>query len=183
MMQQHRSAWREHFLLPANNHTLGTWLTDRGSLTQRLRSAGNFSLALLAQHLALPIRDEALELGLDPKQLAWIREVALFRDGQPAVFAHSVLPRLPRGSFTRQLSRLGNRPLGALFFLHPGFRRGPLMVRRLDRRHALFSRAIETLQLSGTPPTVLWARRSGFSFDKQTVLVTEVFSPEILCFQ
>lgn len=122
---------------------------------------------------------EAAELGLPPGQRALVREVTLLCDGQPVVFAHSLLPRFPRGILARWLSRLGSRPLGSLFFLHPGFRRGPLLARRLDRRHPLFHRAIQALQLCGSPPKALWARRSGFSFGKQTVWVTEIFSPEI----
>ena len=102
-------------------------------------------------------------------------------DGEPVVFAHTVLPRAPRGPFCRWLGRLGERSLGALLFAHPGFARGPLHCRRLDARHPLYARAMAALGLDATPPTAppLWARRSCFTYDAQRVLVTEVFHPAI----
>ena len=85
-----------------------------------------------------------------------------------------------RGPLTRWLARLGNRSLGALLFSHAGFVRGPLVSRRLDVRDALYSRAVVAMNLNSTAkPAVLWARRSNFSFGRQRVLVTEVFSPSL----
>lgn len=165
------------------------WLCDRDSLTSRLQARGAFTVRVLRQELGLPTLNEAVALGLRRRQLAWIREVALYCDGKPVVFAHTVLPYRPRGPLTRWLARLGNRSLGALLFSHAGFVRGPLVSRRLDSRDALFARAIAAMNLgpvdgaraaSAEPaPAVLWARRSSFSFGAQQVLVTEVFSPSL----
>ncbi len=174
-----RAGWRKRVLRTPENTHARPWLADRGSLTARLQTLGVFSLARLSQGLAKPTRDEARALHLKPKQLARSREVVLFCDGQPVVFAHTILPRQPRGPLTRWLARLGNRSLGALLFSHPGFQRGPLSARRLDRRDPLYRPAREALQLAGTAPTTLWARRSSFTFGKQSVLVTEVFSPDL----
>ena len=52
-----------------------------------------------------------------------------------------------------------------------------LMLSKLDGI-AVLKRAREM----DKPPAALWARRSCFSFGKQCVLVTEVFSPEIARF-
>ena len=153
------------------------WLFDTGSLTARLQERGTFRVDLLRQCLARPTRDEARELGISQRHLARIREVALFCDGRPVVFAHTVLPRRPRGPLTDWLDRLGNRSLGALLFSHPGFARGVIGCRRLDRRHPLHAPAAAALQLDADEPRVLWARRSRFSFGHQQLLVTEVFAP------
>jgi len=183
MRQKNRNRWRERTLRTIKATDLRTWLTDSGSLTARLQALGSFSVVLLNQHLTKPNGDEASKLGLGRSHVAWIREVALLLDDKPVVFAHTVLPRLPRGPLIRWLERLGNRSLGALLFAHPGFSRGPLAARRLDQRHALFRPSIEALQLAESPPTELWARRSRFSFGKQSILVTEVFSPAISKFR
>ena len=182
-MQNNRNGWREHTLQTTNNRRIRTWLTDSGSLTWRLQTLGAFSVTLLNQGLAHPTGDEAMELGLKRHHLAWTREVALLVDGRPMVFAHTVLPRSPRGPLIRWLERLGNRSLGALLFAHPGFLRGRLAARRLDRRHALFQAAAKALQLTDTHHRELWARRSRFTFGKQSILVTEIFSPEVSKFR
>ena len=156
------------------------WLRDRNSLTSRLQARGAFNLRVLKQGLGMPTLNEAVALGLRRRQIAWIREVALYCDGEPVVFAHTVLPYRPRGPLTRWLARLGNRSLGALLFSHAGFTRGPLVSRRLDPRDALFARAVAAMNLSSpAAPAILWARRSSFSFGRQRVLVTEVFSPSL----
>ena len=174
-----RLAWRTKAIRHANSDSLSFWLQDRGSLTARLQAKGTFSVELLQQSLAKPTLDEAVALGIARKQLAWIREVALLCDGEPLVFAHTVLPYRPRGPLSRWLSRLGNQSLGALLFAHPGFRRGALSCKRLDHRHALFLPAAQAMDLAPPPPQKLWARRSTFAFGAQAVLVTEVFSPAI----
>lgn len=179
MRKKNKTGWRERPLHDKDSFPFKPWLGDRGSLTERLQAAGPFSVVVLKQQTAAPTLDEARELSLKRKQIALIREVALFCNGRPVVFAHTVLPRQPRGPLTRWLTRLGNRPLGALLFALPRFSRGRLDARRLDARHPLFHPSVEALQLAGKPPKTLWARRSSFSFGRQSVLVTEVFSPAI----
>lgn len=174
-----RLAWRARQVRSPEYTAFTAWLRHRGSLTARLQARGTFAVQLLRQGLARPTLDEAIALGIKPSQLAWIREVALLCDGQPVVFAHTVLPFRPRGALTRWFARLGSRSLGAVLFSHHGFSRGALKSRRIDRRHALFAPAIAAMQLQSAAPPTLWARRSRFVFRAQSVLVTEIFSPAL----
>ncbi|MEF8704497.1 MAG: chorismate lyase [Candidatus Accumulibacter sp. UW26] len=172
--------WRSQLLRSADQAGLNDWLRDRGSLTARIEARGRFAVQVLRQGLGRPTADEASLLGLERSALAWVREVALSRDGEPVVFAHTVLPCRPRGPLTRWLARLGNRSLGALLFSDAGFSRGAMHFRRLERRHALFAPALATLQATDrSPASFFWARRSLFAFGAQKVLVTEVFSPRL----
>ena len=174
-----REKWRISLPQDTAVRPFRSWLSDRASLTERLSASGKFAVVVLNQRLEMPARDEAGELGLKPWQLAWIREVALHCDGQPVVFAHSVLPRRPTGPMGRWLARLGSRSLGALLFAHPRFVRGTLQARRLDSRHPLFRSAVRALRLPPSYTGVLWARRSLFTFNARSLLVTEIFSPTI----
>lgn len=174
--------WHSHLLRSADNAYFLPWLRDRGSLTARLEVSGHFAVRVLRQGLGRPTADEALALGIARDAPAWVREVALSCDERIVVFAHTVLPCRPRGPLTLWLARLGNRSLGALLFAHAGFKRGPMTFKRLDRRHALFMRALTALQIGDRLPGTLWARRSHFGFGGQSVLVTEVFSPLLLQF-
>ncbi len=183
MTLKRRLAWRKKPVHSESSLPFVDWLRDRNSLTSRLQARGEFDVRVLRQGLAIPTFDEAVALGIRRKRLAWIREVALYCDGEPVVFAHTVLPYRPRGPLTGWLARLGNRSLGALLFSHAGFVRGPLLSKRIDRRSTLFAPAIAAMNLNPgderSAPAVLWARRSTFSFGRQNVLVTEVFSPSL----
>ena len=172
-------AWCPHCVRTADNAGMLDWLRDPRSLTARLQARGSFSLAVLGQGLCVPNVDETSFLGLSPGRRAWVREVALSCDGKPVVFAHTVLPCRPRGPMSEWLARLGTRSLGALLFSHPGFKRGVINSTRLDHRHPLFQPAVSAMKLGSSPPASLWARRSHFTFEKQSVLVTEVFSPHL----
>jgi len=153
------------------------WLTDRGSLTDRIRTrCAAFGVRLLFQGPRRPTRDERLLFGAG-KSRALVREVCLDCGGEPVVFAHSVARlRHLRGPW-RALARLGAQPLGAALFADPRVKRRPLRFRKLAVSDELHARACAALRAR---PRVLWARRSLFTLHNSPILVTEVFLPGIL---
>ena len=154
------------------------WLTDRGSLTQRLqRASPAFRVIRLKQSAGRPNLDECGVLGLFPGRLAMVREVLLLNQETPLVFAHSIIPFTGLAGPWAELAGLGNRPLGAALFTNPRIQRQALEYQHLDRRHTLYRAAAQ--HLSATPRT-LWARRSLFALHNSPILVTEVFLPATL---
>ena len=154
------------------------WLHDRGSLTQHIRQrCERFAVRPVTSGLARIAYDESALLGIAPQQLAYSREVFLYADDQPVVFAHSVVaPQHLRGAW-HALQHLGQRPLGALLFAHPLVQRAPLRYKALKPHHVLYRHAAAVLD---NPPSRLLARRSLFTLHCAPLLVTEVFLPEIL---
>lgn len=167
--------WRARPTGGALDAALASWLTEPGSLTARCqRNARQFRVRLLRYEKGRALTDEGLRLK-PSRQPAWIREVALECDGTPVIFAHTTLSAASNGRLSRWLSRLGSNSLGSLLFTHPGFRRGAIEFRRLDKRHPLFKRAAAL----GAVGDTLWARRSLHRLGAQQVLVTEVFLPAV----
>lgn len=169
--------WRKHlFFVPRE---FRGWLADQGSLTHRLRQlCGHFSVHPVRIGLIKPNRDESRPLQLRAGQLAYVREVVLFCDGQPVVFAHSVVPiNSLRGPWAAVTS-LGSRPLGEALFSNPRVARGCLQYWRIPARHAL-AREARHAGIS-VPERALWARRSLFTLQRHPLLVTEVFLPALL---
>lgn len=164
--------------LPVTAADYAHWLRNRGSLTLRIqRRCTAFSVRNVCHCLATAAYDETALLGLPTRQKIYTREVFLYADGEPVVFAHSVAaPQYLRGAW-RALQNLGQRPLGALLFSHPLVQRAPLHYQALKPKHPLYRRAAVTLD---APPDKLWARRSLFSLHGAPLLVTEVFLPDIL---
>ncbi len=163
-------------LLGANPYRY--WLTVSGSLTHALmRRCPEFKVRRLRQGAGRPFRDEAEALGLHPGRLALLRNVRLDCGSSAVVFAHSVIPFAGLDGPWRHLAGLGNRPLGAALFTDPRIHRQAMEYRRLDRRHPLYRSATAHL---GRLPATLWARRSLFELEAQSILVTEVFLPAVL---
>jgi len=162
---------------PLNGCGYQHWLTDNGSLTARLQKKyPTFSVQPLTVKYAKPIQDEAALLHLHADKTALVREVLLFGNGAPVVFAHSVLPRSSLRGLWHGLGRLGNKPLGATLFANPKVKRTPLSYKKLSQNHALYQHAAKYLDQK---QAYLWARRSVFSLNCANIMVTEVFLPHI----
>lgn len=157
---------------------LAPWLRDHGSLTQRIQQRCNrFAVRNVHSGLARIALDESALLGIAAQQLAYAREVYLYADDQPVVFAHSVVAHEHLRGEWSAVRKLGSKPLGALLFAHPLVERKPLHYKFLRSSHPLYRRAVAELR---DPPQRLWARRSLFLLHDAPLLVTEVFLPEIL---
>ncbi|MGD8842914.1 MAG: chorismate lyase [Gammaproteobacteria bacterium] len=152
------------------------WLLDAGSLTDRMRAAcaGCFSVRVLDQGWHRPRLDEAGTLAMQRGVLGWIREVQLLCDGEPWVFARTVIPVTTLKGAQRRLARLGNRPLGAVLFADPGMRRDPVELACIRPGQAMFATATQGLRHR---PEGIWGRRSVFRVGGKPLLVTEVFLP------
>ena len=164
--------WLEQSELPAlpDGQTLD-WLFDQGSLTQRLTalSDGSFSVLPLFEGWQTLRADECTALDLPENSQGWVREVYLRGHQQPWVFARSVAAKsvLQIGGF--DMEALGARSLGGLLFSDNAFERGPMQVCQYPRGGLPVAD-----QADG-----LWARRSRFSRGPLSVLVAEVFLPNL----
>jgi len=170
-----RSRWLKK---PMNSGVYRYWLIDNGSLTRRLQlRCRDFRVKPIRLYNARSQVDEALLLNLSQRQTTLIREVYLYCSNRPVVFAHSVLPHKSLRGDWQGLGRLGNKSLGAALFKNPNVVRTVLEFKKLSNHHALYRRAVANLD---SKPRALWARRSTFSLDGATILVTEIFLPQVL---
>ncbi len=173
--RQKRHGWLKR---PICTPDIRPWLIDDGSLTARLKARyADFSVQPVVLEYAKAFRDEAEKLGPKAYQTALIREVLLMGNGQPAVFAHSVLPRASLRGQWRILGKLGSKPLGEALFANPRVKRTALEYKKLSACSPISMRVPEHIQIKGA---VLWARRSLFKLGRAKILVTEVFLPHIL---
>ncbi|MEA5445734.1 chorismate lyase [Gammaproteobacteria bacterium AB-CW1] len=135
------------------------WLTETGSLTNRLQS--EFGQAVEVERLSeANDGDGALR-----------REVRLHVGGRPLVYAVSHIPAAMLDSLDWMTS-LGDQPLGTRLFSQGQTRREDLRVARLEADDPLAERARQGLE-NGAP--VLWARRSRLLVGNQAMVVVECF--------
>ena len=160
--------------LTVSDPYLKNWLLDTGSLTERLQShCADFKLELIGQRQMQPELEELTQLrsgSLLVNDTQWqVREVILCGNGQPWVFARSILPQQ---LCEMDLVELGNQPLGKIIFNDSRFVRSPFQLLKLpNTRH--FS---DLLAISAQRP--LWGRRSVFDFKQLQLMVAEIFLPD-----
>ena len=159
-------------------YNLLDWLLDPTSLTRRLQETcnGKFKVVPLSQKWQRPMLNESQALGVLPHEVSFVREVLLFCDDRPWVFARTVIPVRTLSGPRRRLARLGKKPLGALLFADPTMRRSGIEIAAIKPGQPLFQRA--TSQLTNKPDAI-WGRRSAFYLNNKPLLVSEIFLPEI----
>ncbi|MCL2590701.1 MAG: chorismate lyase [Betaproteobacteria bacterium] len=175
-----RWRWSDVPPVPAGD-PLYSWLTERGSLTSRLRAiCEEFRVLVHQSRFGRVCPDETFLLSGGNSATAIVRDVSLICDEIPLVFGHSILMTRKSGPLAQSFKQVGNNSLGATLFAYPGIHRSPIYFKRLNRQHALHAKSAAAFG-EGTEP-FYWARRSVFSLRFEQVCVTEVFSPKLVTF-
>jgi chorismate--pyruvate lyase len=147
------------------------WLFNQDSLTRRLTRLSENAFSVTPVHEGWqPLRDdECAALNLPVASEGWVREVYLRGHDEKWVFARSVAARTALQAGGLHMDELGTRSLGELLFSDPAFERGPLQICRYP---ASWLPACDAMP-------GLWARRSCFSRGPLTLVVAEVFLPDL----
>lgn len=150
------------------------WLLDPGSLTARLKQhSQTFRVELLGQQVQTC---EAIEANEDIAigEQVLVREVLLYCDDIPQVFARSLLPLTSLTGEQQALAHLGTKSLGQVLFNHPQLQRKKIEIAAFD-----ITSSVATLAtvLALAPNYPMWGRRSTFVLDNKPLIVAEVFLP------
>ncbi len=153
-----------------------SWLFDSGSLTARLidQCEGRFSVKVLSLKRATPTPDEVKVLGLRYRSQALIRQVLLYCDDKPVVYARTIIPLSSLRGALRGLVLLGNKPLGAVLFSDKSMQRKPVEITSIVPSHVCYS----WTQFKGSE--AIWGRRSVFTLKGRELLVSEFFFPTLI---
>jgi chorismate lyase len=162
------------------NLYLQDWLLDPSSLTARLKQhCQEFRVQVLGQHIENCSLEESNE-DIIAGEKVLVREVLLFCDEKPQVFARSLLPLSSLTGNEAQLAKLGEQSLGQILFNHPDLKRKGIEVASFDQ-HSTVAKLANHYELSVLAP--LWGRRSVFVVDNKPLMVAEVFLPNSYAYQ
>lgn len=156
------------------------WLFDPTSLTARLsRHCQSFYVEVLGQEVIACPANEACEIvRAGEKVLA--REVLLYCDNKPHVFARSLLPLTSLTGEQESLAELGDKPLGQVIFNNSSLERKLIQIAPFDEQSSVGQLA-QCLAL--TVSETLWGRRSLFYLEAKPLIVAEVFLPPALAYK
>ena len=123
--------------LEVQNKEIISWLTESGSITSRIKSFSNFRLKLLRDG---PGKVDASEddLIITNYKENNIREVVLYSDEEPFIYAKSILPletiRLGLGA----LGSLKENPLGDILFSNPQIKKKYMLFAKFESNKRIF---------------------------------------------
>ncbi|MGF1680880.1 chorismate lyase [Photobacterium minamisatsumaniensis] len=137
----------------------GHWLLELDSLSRRFeRHCTQFTVSLIEQVKIEPEQLQPDERALIGDSACLLRKVVLLGDGQPWVFARTLIPVTTLTGQEQDLAQLGEMPLGFRIFTDRTARRDALVVANVS-----------------TGPDPLWARRSRLWINDKPMLVAELF--------
>lgn len=162
------------------NKNLLSWLLDPSSLTTRLsQCCERFRVEVLGQEIqSCSIAESTSDIRAAEQVL--VREVLLYCDDVPQVFARSLLPLKSLTGEEQQLAHLGNQSLGQVLFSNKDLYRKCIEISAFSQSSAVSKLA---LQLELPPQTELWGRRSTFMLHDKPLMVAEVFLPNAFAYQ
>lgn len=159
---------------------LAHWLLDPSSLTARLKKhCHEFKVEVLGQKIEACSEEDACDIILAGSEVL-VREVVLYCDDSPQVFARSLLPLSSLTGDEQALAHLGSQPLGQVIFSKPNLVRSAIEVGCFNRNSTVAHLA-EYLKLPKC--SELWGRRSLFRVDNKPFVVAEVFLPNAFAYQ
>lgn len=170
---QMKAIWQKP-LQQSIDANLKQWLLDPSSLTARLKQhCQSFRVELLGQVIQSCAIEEANEDIIAGEQVL-VREVLLYCDDIPQVFARSLLPLRSLKGQQQELANLGTQSLGQVLFNHPDLQRKNIEIAEFNNVSTVAA-IVTCLSLPLQQP--MWGRRSVFVLDNKPLMVAEVFLP------
>tara|TARA_B100001250_G_scaffold265060_1_gene228554 strand:- start:7927 stop:8424 length:498 start_codon:yes stop_codon:yes gene_type:complete len=139
------------------NSLIKSWLLEEGPITSRIKSNESFKLTLIKEQIE---KVEQLEINFLGKNLGHIkiREVILYGDEQPRVFARSLIPVKTIDQGFSKLGELGTKPLGDILFEKETFKKVEVVFAKFTNSKDIF-----------------WGRKAKYLVKTLPLSVMEVF--------
>ena len=132
------TAWTQELgSLGINDKNILSWMTESNSITSRIKSFSNFKLKLLNDGPG-EINNIEDDLIISNYEKNNIREVILYSDNKPLIYAKSIIPK---ETITHGLEILGNlkdNPLGDILFSDPNIEKKYMLFAKFKSNKGLF---------------------------------------------
>ena len=139
MKLQQTSTWNsyEGIKLQIDNDEVKSWLLEKGPITKRIKSQKEFKLQLVHDEVSSVEKIERAFLDSYLDEIR-VREVILFGNENPMVFARTLIPVLTIQKGFAGLGEIGNKPLGDILFEKNIFTKDKIVFASFNYKKELF---------------------------------------------
>jgi chorismate--pyruvate lyase len=111
------SSWKNFETIESKipNDAIRSWLLESGPITKRIKQKGTFRLHLIQDKFSSIKQDDKDFIECTSNEIK-LREVLLYCDDSPIVFAQTIIPAETISRGLKQLGNLGSKPLGDILF-------------------------------------------------------------------
>lgn len=155
---------------------LNLWVKDKSSLSKKIINTMPFKIKNLKVRHIKVFNDEKVFFKKENTRDFFIREVLIFADKLPVIYARTVIPKKYLRGFWGRVKRLKNSPLSKIVFNKKCILRSDFVFKKLSDNDELRKRLNACkIYESGA----ITARKSAFNHKGEKVLLTEVFLSSI----
>lgn len=165
-----------HYLL---SPSFTKWLLFSGSLTKKLQSlnCGSLKIQVLKERLEIGQTNEIEKLNLTSNAYVYCREVYITCNEKIWVYARSAISPGASGLYKHKFRTLGEKPLGGLLFHSLNAKRSDFELAKICPYDSQYA---EPLKPFRSLEEIIWGRRSCFISSRDSLVLTEVFSPHLI---
>ena len=147
----------EAMISQLKNEIIKSWLLEEGPITKRIKSNEKFELKLLRDDLGNVNKLDRSFLGYLNGDMK-IREVILYGNQNPRVYAQSIIPVETINEGLSKLGELGTKPLGDILFEKKIFKKEATIFAQFKDEKNIF-----------------WGRKTKYNVKNKPFSVMEVF--------
>ena len=148
------------------------WLLDVKSLSYRIRNIAKLEIIPVKKNVSNIFHNEKKVFGDIKSEHLYLREVLIYADKLPMMYARTVLPSKYLRGFWHKIKKLNNKPLADIVFEKKMIIRSDFKFKKPSNNDS-FSRKIKIFNLKNTK--ILATRQSTFRYKNEKALLTEVF--------
>ena len=148
------------------------WLLDMKSLSYRIRNIAKLEIIPVETRGNNIFVNEKKVLGNIKSEHLYLREVLIYADELPIMYARTVIPSKYLRGFWHKIKKLNNKPLADIVFKKKMIIRSNFKFKKPSNNDN-FSRKIKMFNLKNTK--ILATRQSTFKNKSEKALLTEVF--------
>ena len=148
------------------------WLLDVKSLSYRIRNIAKLEIVPIDARTSKIFLNEKKIFGYKKSEYLYLREVLIYADNLPIMYARTILPSRCLRGFWHKIKKLNNKPLADIVFRKKHIARSRFQFKKSSINDD-FTKRIATFDLKNT--NILATRQSTFKNRNEKVLLTEVF--------
>ena len=161
--------WQKKIFLKSK---IDAWLKISSSMSEIIKKRASYKVVVVNSLKKSLMENELKKFSIFRKEKLFLREVILFANDKPVMYARTVIPRAHLRGFWDELRVLKNKPLGEIIFDNKKISRSSFAYKKLSAFNDLFQR---TCSLGINPEQLVAARQSTFLYKRKSILLTEVF--------
>jgi len=161
--------WKKNIQI---DNKLKFWLLDVKSVSYRIRNIAKLEIIPVETGASNFFPNEKKVFGNIKSGHLYLREVLIYADKLPIMYARTVLPSKNLRGFWHKIKKLNNKPLADIVFEKKTIIRSNFKFKKPSNNDN-FSRKIKMFNLKNTK--ILATRQSTFENKNKKVLLTEVF--------